>query len=110
MPVAPAVRAMMRHLACRALSPNVSPRPRQNSAGAAQAVWPKVPAIACGRAGEEGGLAPYPPAEIEAADLTGLALELALWGGADGLSFLTPPNPGVLAEAQALLTIAGRLA
>ena len=30
--------------------------------------------------GEEGGLAPYPPAEIEAADLTGLALELALWG------------------------------
>ncbi|HEX9859344.1 MAG TPA: ATP-dependent helicase HrpB [Paracoccaceae bacterium] len=60
--------------------------------------------------GEEGGLAPYPPAEIEAADLAGLALELALWGGADGLAFLTPPNPGVLAEAQALLTALGALA
>ena len=52
--------------------------------------------------GEEGGLAAFPPAGIEAADLTGLALELALWGGGD-LPFLTPPNPGVLAEAQALL-------
>jgi ATP-dependent helicase HrpB len=59
--------------------------------------------------GEEGGLAPFPPAEIEAADLTGLALELALWGGAEGLAFLTPPNPGVLAEAQALLTALGAL-
>lgn len=58
--------------------------------------------------GEEGGLAPFPPAEIEAADLTGLALELALWGAAD-LPFLTPPNPGVLAEARALLTGLGAL-
>ena len=59
--------------------------------------------------GEEGGLAPFPPAEIEAADLTPLALELALWGSADGLAFLTPPNPGVMAEAQALLTALGAL-
>ena len=61
--------------------------------------------------GEEGGLPPFPPAEIEAADLSGLALELALWGSADGsdLAFLTPPNPGVLAEAQALLTQLGAL-
>ena len=58
--------------------------------------------------GEEGGLAPFPPAEIEAADLTGLALELALWGGGD-LPFLTPPHPGVLAEAQSLLTGLGAL-
>ena len=58
--------------------------------------------------GEEGGLAAFPPAEIEAADLTGLALELALWGAAD-LPFLTPPNPGVLAEAQALLQGLGAL-
>ncbi|MDZ4094132.1 MAG: ATP-dependent helicase C-terminal domain-containing protein, partial [Paracoccaceae bacterium] len=59
------------------------------------------------------GLAPYPPAEIEAADLTGLALELALWGacGPDlaGLAFLTPPNPGVLAEARTLLAALGAL-
>lgn len=58
--------------------------------------------------GEEGGLAAFPPAEIEAADLTPFALELALWGGAD-LPFLTPPHPGVLAEAQALLADLGAL-
>jgi ATP-dependent helicase HrpB len=57
--------------------------------------------------GEEGGLAPYPPAEIEAADLTGLALELALWGGDVG--FLTAPNPGAMAEAKALLEGLGAL-
>ena len=58
---------------------------------------------------EEGGLAPFPPAEIEAGDLTGLALELALWGSEAGLAFLTPPNPGVLAEARALLAALGAL-
>lgn len=59
--------------------------------------------------GEEGGLGPYPPAEIEAADLTGLALELALWGGDQGLSFLTPPPAGPMLEARALLTALGAL-
>ena len=58
--------------------------------------------------GEEGGLASYPPAEIEATDLTGLALELGLWGSGV-LSFLTPPNPGALAEARRLLTDLGAL-
>ena len=58
--------------------------------------------------GEEGALAPHPPAEIEAADLAGLALELALWGGAD-LPFLTPPPPAPLAEARALLEDLGAL-
>ncbi|WP_151720274.1 ATP-dependent helicase HrpB [Gemmobacter serpentinus] len=53
--------------------------------------------------GEEGGLAAFPPPEIASGDLTALALELAVWGSAD-LPFLTPPHPGVLAEAQALLT------
>ena len=57
--------------------------------------------------GEEGGLAAYPPAEIEAADLTGLALEMALWGG--DVAFLTPPPAGPLAEARALLTGLGAL-
>ena len=33
--------------------------------------------------GEEGGLAAFPPPEIASADLTGLALDLALWGAAD---------------------------
>lgn len=57
--------------------------------------------------GEEGGLAAFPPAEIEAADLTGLALELALWGGE--VALLTPPNPGAMAEARALLVALGAL-
>ncbi len=54
--------------------------------------------------GEEGALPAFPPAEIEAADLAPLALELAMWGATpDQLPLLTPPNPGSYAEAQALL-------
>ncbi|MBR9650980.1 ATP-dependent helicase HrpB [Thalassovita aquimarina] len=60
--------------------------------------------------GEEGGLQPFPPAEIETADLAGLALELALWGAQPGdLALLTQPNPGAYAEAQALLRMLGAL-
>ncbi|WP_299981862.1 ATP-dependent helicase HrpB [uncultured Ruegeria sp.] len=60
--------------------------------------------------GEEGALAAYPPAEIEAADLTGLALELALWGAEPrDLGFLTPPPEGALAEARSLLAMLGAL-
>lgn len=55
--------------------------------------------------GEEGGFAPYPPAEIEATDLTGFVLELAQWGARDPatLPFLTTPNPAAVREARALL-------
>jgi ATP-dependent helicase HrpB len=61
--------------------------------------------------GEEGALAPYPPAEIESADLAGLALELAVWGAREpaALPFLTPPNPGAFAEARGLLADLGAL-
>lgn len=60
--------------------------------------------------GEEGALASFPPAEIEAADLTGLALDLALWGASDQeLAFLTPPPAGALAEARTLLRLLGAL-
>ena len=58
--------------------------------------------------GEEGALAAFPPAEIEAADLTGLALELADWGS-DDLPFLTVPPDAALSEARALLTDLGAL-
>ncbi len=58
--------------------------------------------------GEEGALPPFPPPEIAAADLAGLALELALWGAPE-LAFLTPPPPGALAEARALLEELGAL-
>ncbi|APE44236.1 ATP-dependent helicase HrpB [Sulfitobacter alexandrii] len=54
--------------------------------------------------GEEGALAAQPPAEIEAGDLTGFALELALWGGhAEEMRFVTPPHEGRLAEARRVL-------
>ncbi|MBD3786514.1 MAG: ATP-dependent helicase HrpB [Sphingomonadales bacterium] len=60
--------------------------------------------------GEEGALPGFAPPEIAVADLTGLALELALWGsdGSD-LAFLTPPPAPALAEARALLTDLGAL-
>ena len=60
--------------------------------------------------GEEGGLQPFPPAEIESADLSGLVLELAQWGAdpAD-LPLLTQPNAGSYAEATALLKMLGAL-
>ncbi len=59
--------------------------------------------------GQEGALPAFPPAEIEAADLAGLALELAQWGGAEGLRFLSPPPDGAMAEARALLRDLGAL-
>lgn len=69
--------------------------------GCAYKLWTK---------GEEGALSPYPPAEIEAADLADLALELAVWGAApDQLPFLTPPPEGAYAEACALLQMLGAL-
>ena len=59
--------------------------------------------------GAEGALPAFPPPEIAAADLAGLALELALWGGAEGLAFLTPPPEGALAEARGVLRDLGGL-
>lgn len=58
--------------------------------------------------GEHGALPAFAPAEIEAADLAGLALELATWGS-DDLAFLTPPPEGALAEARGLLLGLGAL-
>ncbi|MEM0948853.1 MAG: ATP-dependent helicase HrpB [Pseudomonadota bacterium] len=54
---------------------------------------------------EEGAFPAAAPAEIETADLTGLALDLAAWGTRDPgtLAFLTPPNPGALSAARDVL-------
>lgn len=59
---------------------------------------------------EEGALPAFAPPEIAVADLTGLVLELAIWGS-DGrdLAFLTPPPEAALAEARALLRDLGAL-
>ncbi len=60
--------------------------------------------------GEDGALPGFPPAGIEAEDLTGLALELALWGANESdLAFLTPPPEGAMAEARKLLVMLGAL-
>ncbi len=69
------------------------------AAGACFKLWTK---------GEDGALPAFPPAEIEAADLAPLALELAAWGS-DDLAFLTPPPIGTLTEARRLLTALGAL-
>ena len=69
------------------------------AAGACYKLWTK---------GEDGALPAFPPAEIEAADLAPLALELAQWGS-DDLAFLTPPPEGTLAEARRLLISLGAL-
>ncbi len=58
--------------------------------------------------GEHGALSGFAPAEIETADLAGLALDLALWGSSD-LNFLTPPSAGALTEARDLLRSLGAL-
>ena len=62
----------------------------------------------CYRLWEEaatGGLQPYAAPEILSADLSGFALNCAIWGVADPatLRFLDPPPRAALAEAQALL-------
>ena len=74
----------------------------------------RVAAGACYKlwaAGEEGALRAYPPAEIEATDLSALVLELALWGVRDpgNMGFLTPPPEGAFKAAQGLLTELGAL-
>ena len=61
--------------------------------------------------GEEGGLQPFPPSEIQSADLSGFVLELALWGTVDPseMAFLTVPNSGAYAEARSMLQRLGAL-
>lgn len=60
--------------------------------------------------GEDGALATFPPAEIDVGDLTGFALEVAIWGSSpDALRFVSPPHAGRLAEAHAVLRMLNAL-
>jgi ATP-dependent helicase HrpB len=68
----------------------------------------------CYRLWEEaanGGLQPYAAPEILSADLSGLALDCALWAVADPstLAFLDPPPRAALKEARALLMEIGAI-
>lgn len=59
---------------------------------------------------EDATLRAHPEPEIEVADLTSLALELAAWGASEHeLAFLTPPPPAHLAAARDLLQRLGAL-
>jgi len=55
---------------------------------------------------ETRALTPFDRPEMLEADLSGLALDLAVWGagGVEGLAFLDPPPPTAWREARALLT------
>jgi len=61
--------------------------------------------------GEQYGLIPFHPPEILAVDLTGLALELALWGvsNPEDLQWLDPPRSGAYKQACELLRSLGAL-
>ena len=62
--------------------------------GAAYRLWSKI---------EHGTRPRHRSPEILQADLAGLALELAAWGGGDGLRFIDEPPSGALAQARELL-------
>jgi ATP-dependent helicase HrpB len=75
--------------------------------GVAYRLWSKL---------EHGARRPFPDPEIVTADLAGLVLELAVWGGpaaagkdAPGLPFLDPPPPRALEEGRRLLEFLGAL-
>lgn len=59
---------------------------------------------------EDAGRRRHPEPEIEVADLTSLALDLAAWGaGPDDLAWLTPPPAGHLAAARDVLRRLGAI-
>ncbi|GGO75674.1 ATP-dependent helicase HrpB [Nocardioides deserti] len=66
-------------------------------------------AYRCWAEAEHAHLAAHPEPEIAVADLTGLALELAVWGNPDGagLALLDPPPAAALATARRTLADLG---
>lgn len=60
---------------------------------------------------ETRGLVPHQRPEIQEADLTGLALDLARWGvrSTEDMALLDPPPAGAMAEARKVLTRLGAL-
>ncbi len=62
-------------------------------------------------AGENGGMPPFPDPEIRSTDLTGLVLELAVWGVSDPneMPFLNQPRTADYTAAQDLLCMLGAL-
>jgi len=87
--------------ASRASADQRAGRAGRTEPGVAYRLWSKM---------EHAVRRPFAAPEIELVDLTGLALELAVWGaGAAGLAWLDPPPPRALEEARALLVTLGAL-
>ncbi|MEU6698414.1 ATP-dependent helicase HrpB [Pseudonocardia sp. NPDC046786] len=84
----------------RAVATQRAGRAGREAPGVAYRCWPE---------GE--GLADAPEPEIRTADLTGLALDLAVWGTPDGagLRWWDEPPAGPLAAGRAVLTALGAL-
>ncbi|SFO04399.1 ATP-dependent helicase HrpB [Pseudonocardia ammonioxydans] len=84
----------------RAVATQRAGRAGREAPGVAYRCWPE---------GE--GLADAPDPEIRTADLTSLALDLAVWGTPDGggLRWWDAPPPGPLAAGRAVLTALGAL-
>ncbi|MBE9477244.1 MAG: ATP-dependent helicase HrpB, partial [Proteobacteria bacterium] len=72
------------------------------AAGVCYKLWTK---------GENGGMAPFPEPEIRSTDLTGLVLELAVWGENNpaNMPFLSQPREADYIAAQDLLCMLGAL-
>lgn len=68
-------------------------------------------AYRCWTEAEHAHLRAHPEPQVKVADLTGLALELAVWGSPDGagLALPDPPPAAALATARATLTDLGAL-
>ena len=85
--------------------------PTPTSGAGARGARSLASAIALWEEAANGGLQPYAAPEILSADLSGLALDCALWGVADPstLAFLDPPPRAALKEARTLLTAIGAI-
>ncbi len=72
------------------------------AAGSCYKLWTK---------GENGGMSPFPEPEIRSTDLTGLVLELAVWGETNpaNMPFLSQPREADFIAAQDLLRMLGGL-
>ena len=58
---------------------------------------------------EHRNLPAWSPPEILSADLAPFALDVARWGGGEGLRFIDPPPPSHMAQARSVLTLLGAL-
>ncbi|MEL7343922.1 MAG: ATP-dependent helicase HrpB [Pseudomonadota bacterium] len=86
----------------RAEAAQRSGRAGREAPGVAYRLWARA---------EDGALAAYPAPEIQSADLTRLALDLAQWGAKDAhdLAFLDPPASKAMDSARAVLARLGAL-